>query len=387
MDNKEKLLQIFNNDPLGLLDVKPISSAAKTEDERLVSSFREINTFIHKHGRHPEKSMDIHERKLHSRLEAIRDDETKKLALIAYDEHDLLDLSDDKLQEVHSIDDIFSGDALGILEDDAESIFKIEHVPQQREEADYIARRKVCKDFDEYEPRFKECQAELKSGKRKLVKFNEKYLVDRTFFVLKGMLGYLVKRDVSKGKFSKVDGRIYCVFENGTESNMLFRSLGKGLYDDGYLVTEHEDKTLDKLSQITEKDSATGYIYILKSLSKNPEIKEMQNLYKIGFSRIPVKDRIGNAENETTYLMAGVEVIAEYQCYNMNPQKFEQLLHNFFSEVCLNIDVFDADGNRHTPREWFQVPLDVVDEAIDHILSGEIVNYRYDSVREMIVGK
>ena len=374
MDNKEKLLEIFNNDPLGLLDVKPTPTAAKTEEERLVSSFREINTFIHKHGRHPEKSMDIHERKLHSRLEAIRGDKTKKLALIAYDEHDLLDLSDDKSQEVHSIDDIFSGDALGILDGDGEDIFKIEHVPQQREEADYIARRKECKEFDIYEPLFKQCQADLKAGKRKLVKFNEKYLVDKTFFVLKGMLGYLVKRDVSKGKFSKIDGRIYCVFENGTESNMLFRSLGKGLYEDGYMVTEHEEKTLDRLSQIKDEDNATGYIYILKSLSDNPQIKEMKNLYKIGFSRVPVEDRIGNAKNETTYLMADVEVIAEYQCYNMNPQKFEQLLHNFFGKVCLNIDIFDSEGNRHTPREWFQVPLDVVDEAIDYILSGEIVN-------------
>jgi len=113
----------------------------------------------------------------------------------------------------------------------------------------------------------------------------------------------------------------------------------------------------------------------------------MENLYKIGFSRVPVEERIKNAENETTYLMALVEIESEYQCFNMNPHKFEQLLHTFFAKVCLSIDVFDADGNRHTPREWFKVPLPVIDEAIKYILSGEIVGYCYDEDRETIVGK
>jgi predicted nucleotidyltransferase len=94
-----------------------------------------------------------------------------------------------------------------------------------------------------------------------------------------------------------------------------------------------------------------GYIYILKSKSDKQEIKEIQNLFKIGFSKTNVEDRVKNAIQEPTYLMADVRIVMTYKCYNMNPQKFEQLIHNFFGNSCLNIDVFDKDGNQtHTER-------------------------------------
>ncbi len=387
MDNKEKLLAIFENDPYGLLDVKPVATS-KTEDERLVSSFEEINTFVKKHGRKPEKSMDVHERKLHSRLAGINEDAEKRALLLPHDEHNILDTSEDNIKEVHSIDDIFSGDDLGILDDGAEDIFSLKHVPKETTMPDYVARRKPCKDFAKFEPLFKKCQLDLKEGKRKLYPFKDEQQIHQGyFFVLRGVLLYIAKvgkREKTKGK---VNARLRCIFENGTESDMLLRSLSAELYKDGRRVSEYEDKLYEQFSNVSDEDTETGYIYVLKSESDDPKIKEMKNLYKIGFSRVPVAERIKNAENETTYLMAPVEIIAEYKCFNMNPHRFEQLLHNFFGKVCLNIDVFDTEGKRHTPREWFQVPLPVIDEAINYILSGEIVWYRYDEDREMIVGK
>ena len=157
----------------------------------------------------------------------------------------------------------------------------------------------------------------------------------------------------NKDKHHKLDGRTRCIFENGTQSNMLMRSLGKGFYEDGYFVCEHEDHILDKLSQITEDDESAGYIYILKSKSTDPEIQEIENLYKIGYSKSDIKERIKNAANEPTYLMAPVSIVGVYECYNMNPQKLELLLHKFFGNACLDIDIFDNEGQRHTPREWF----------------------------------
>jgi hypothetical protein len=71
----------------------------------------------------------------------------------------------------------------------------------------------------------------------------------------------------------------------------------------------------------------------------------------------------------------------------MNTQKFEQLLHNFFGKVCLNIDIFDQKGNRITPREWFIAPLKVIEQAIELIISGEIIQYRYDYQTESIIKK
>jgi hypothetical protein len=71
----------------------------------------------------------------------------------------------------------------------------------------------------------------------------------------------------------------------------------------------------------------------------------------------------------------------------MNPQKLELLLHNVFGKVCLNVDIFDLEGNRHTPREWFVAPLNVIEEAIKLIISGEIVNYKYDELNGEITLK
>lgn len=225
-------------------------------------------------------------------------------------------------------------------------------------------------------------------GKRKLVKFNESFFEEGNFFVLKGILAYLAKIEKpKKDKFNKLDGRTRIIFENGTESNMLLRSFGKGLYEDGYFVSEHEDKVLDKLLQISKDDKKSGYIYILESLSNNEKIATIKNLYKIGYSTIPVADRIKNASNEPTYLMAPVKIVSVYEAYNMNTQKFEQLVHRFFSKVCLNIDIFGDDGKRYTPREWFILPLDIIEQAIELIITGEIVNFKYDEKSEKLVLK
>ena len=172
---------------------------------------------------------------------------------------------------------------------------------------------------------------------------------------------------------------------------MLYRSLAKSLYEDGRIVTETNDAVnkefYTKMSGITEEDDATGYIYVLSSLSSDPEIQATQNLYKIGFSRTPVEDRIKNAENEPTYLMAAVHIVTVFQCYNMNPQKLEQLLHTFFGSACLNIDIFDKNGQRHTPREWFVAPLNIIEDAINLVLNGEIVHCKYDPEIQKIVGR
>ncbi len=79
-----------------------------------------------------------------------------------------------------------------------------------------------------------------------------------------------------------------------------------------------------------------------------------------------------------TYSIHHYYVIAEFKTYNINTQKFEDLLHRFLGSCQISIDVFDNDGSRHTPREWFQVPYEIVEQAIKLIVTGEVVNYRYD---------
>ena len=80
--------------------------------------------------------------------------------------------------------------------------------------------------------------------------------------------------------------------------------------------------------------------------------------------------------------MAPVRIVAVYETYNMNTQKFEQLIHKFFGKVCLNIDIFGNDNKRYTPREWFIVPFEIIERVVELIISGEIVGYRYDEMNE-----
>lgn len=374
--------EILSDDPLGLLNEPKSIAKALNEDDRLLSSFEEINDFIEKNGNEPKKSANMSERTLHSRLEGIRKNPEKIEALKPYDRFNIL-----QVVEINSIDDILNDDAFGLLGDDNNNdIFTLRHVPKEREQTDFVAQRKPCKNFAKYERLFKEVQNELKNGSRKLVKFNERFFEDGNFFVLKGVLAYLEKIiKPQKDKFNKLDARTKIIFENATESNMLLRSFGKGLYEDGYYVSEHEERVLDKLSQITDEDNEDGYIYILESLSQEDRVQTKKNLYKIGYSRTDVKERVKNAINEPTYLMAPIKIVAVYRCFNLNTQKLEQLLHRFFGKSCLNIDIYGNDGKRYTPREWFIAPLDVIEQAIELLVSGEIVNYKYDNDIERIV--
>ena len=390
MDRDKKLKEIFENDPFGLLNVKAATPPI-TQDERLASSFREINEFYEKNKREPDAGNGVQEYMLYTRLKSLRENEQKLRALEPEDKYGLLKNAPKKIV---SLDDVLSDDKLGILSSDADNLFVLKNVPkiEERDSADFVARRKPCKEFEKYEALFKACQQDLKSGKRKLIKFHENQINEGAYFVHNGILLCVAKLfEMTVDKEGKRDGRTLTIFENGTESNLLFRSLGKALFDNGHGVTATDDEAnknvLQNLGDITQEDVEAGFIYVLKSRSGKEEVSAIKNLYKIGYSKIDIAERIKNAEQEPTYLMAPVAIVTAFQCYNMNPQKLEQLLHNFFGNSCLNIDVFDKDGRRHTPREWFIAPLELIEQAISFIISGEIVKYRYDSNREQIVAR
>ena len=193
-----------------------------------------------------------------------------------------------------------------------------------------------------------------------------------------------------KKNFGNVNARLYCVFDNGTESNMLLRSLAAALWKDGQsrqVIDAVQSDGFKDSEKTDPNDQPTGYVYVLRSLSKDPQISEINNLFKVGFSSQPALERIHNAAQEPTYLMADVGLVAEFQTFNLNPQKFELLLHTFFAKACVNLDVYDAKGKRHSPREWFQVPLPIIEAAVHLLVNGEIVNYRYDRQEQEIIPK
>ena len=295
------------------------------------------------------------------------------------------------MADINSLDDILNSDSFGLLDNTEEvDIHTLINVPkvEKRADADFVAKRVKIADFDKYEEMFKVCQADLKANRRQLVPSIESQLDIGTFCVLDGVLLYILDiQDGYRGNSGKINRRTTLVFENGTQSNMLLRSLGKRLKDSGNMITKLESDTCDNLFKITDDDNQNGFIYILKSLSNNDVIATKENLYKIGFTTTSVETRIKNAVNDPTYLMADVKTVLAYEVYNVNPHKLEQLIHQFFADACLDIDIIDGNGKLHRPREWFVAPLNVIEEAIELIISGDIVNYRYDSWIDRIVSK
>lgn len=395
---KDRILdEIFNSDSLGLLKIQPKTSSVRNADERLIASFQEIVDFyVQNNNQEPTPNPNnIAEYQLYSRLKNLRENEEKILALASVDKYNLLQ---SVKQEINSIEDIFNDSTFNLLSTESEGLFDFKHTPKEyeRASAEFVARRKPCKDFEKYEPLFNEIQKDLASNKRKLIDFAQRNLVEGSYYVHNGVLFLLEKINItqkehykSDGTRVREDGRTRCIFENGTESNMLKRSVEKILYANGKVVTENIDKVndgfIESFSSVTKEDEETGYIYVLKSKSTDNRITSIHNLYKIGYSKTEVTERIKNAEKEPTYLMAPVDYVAGWKCFNMNPQKFEQLIHNFFGNSCLDVDVFDEKGKRYAPREWFIAPIEVIEQAIELIISGKVTNYKYDAENLTII--
>ena len=176
------------------------------------------------------------------------------------------------------------------------------------------------------------------------------------------------------------DARLRVIYANGTESNLLRRSLQRALYKDetGRRLT---DPNLGPLfGDAPEPDDiATGTIYVLRSRSNHPFVAEHRELiHKIGVTGGKVETRIAGAAKEATYLLADVEVVATYTLHNLNRTRLESLFHRLFGAAQLNLTLEDRFGHPVKPREWFLVPLSVIEEAIQRIRDGSITEAVYD---------
>lgn len=391
---KDKLSEIFESDLLGLLAVdEPKATPVSTQDSRLIDSFQEISDFYETNQRCPELGDDIGEYRLASRLAAIKKDPKKVKTLLPYDYYNLLESEETKSV---SVEELISDDPLGLLDgdDEADSIYMLSHVkPSERLRPDYIAHRKVCKDFDLYEEAFQRIHDDLEHGRRRLVEFKEGDLHEGCYYVLRGVVLYLeqnlaVKQKIEYKSGAKVrrEGRTRCIFDNGTESSMLYRSLGKALKLDGFCISDLIEQNESSVS-IDSTDVQNGYIYVLRSLSRAPQIRSIRNLYKIGYCSGDVTTRIKNAVHEPTYLMNDVEVVLTVRCYNLDVPYLEASIHSFFSNVNVYFEVRDDEGIMHYPKEWFTVPLYIIEEAIPLIVDKKIDSYRYDKNLQMIIQK
>lgn len=392
--------ELRQRDKFNLLAVKP-KDKSPTSDQVLISNFEEINCFIDENKRVPDGKSSPIEFKLYTRLLEINLDDNKIAMLREHDRYKLLrPVEDTSQKEEIFIDDevkparevkkskLGLSDKFGLLATSGDSIFDLKNVKKSSERAvnmpEEYANRRKCKDFEEFRPLFKKCQQQIENGERKIVQFrNEHDVKVGAFFIHKGIKCYVA--EIGKAdKKNRNNARLRVIFENEQESNILRRSLTAGLYKDGRRIlppriNEGEEEISD--------DEMTGFIYILRSKSDKEEIKSIPNLHKIGLSTTPVAERIKNAKNEATYLMADVEVVSTFKVAGINPRYFEKLIHKVFGHVQLVANVTDNEGVTKKPKEWFSVPYDVIEDAIALISSGEIVDYIYDSENECLVTK
>ena len=378
---REALQALIDDDEHGLLTpaVKP---EPVTNADILANRFEDINTFIDEHARNPDRANrdDIGEFQLGHRLQAILDNPEYRKALEHLDRHGLFGSSPD--ESAVSIDDLLAGhdpllDGLldeGVEQSDAVDIFTLKHVPPPSKEApDKVARGKPCKDFDQFEHLFVDCHADLRSSRRQLKPFrNPSNIKQGFFYVQRGMLCYVAEIGELVQKPKGVDGRIRAIYENGTENDPLLHSLARALYEDGKIVTEPIDTYTETFAM--PDHVATGTVYIARTHSTDTQLAQFEHLHKIGYTSGAAKDRVANAENEPTFLHApaslalALDMPAEYAKF------IETALHQFFSET--RLDLWFEGGAE--PREWFNVPVDVIEQAVELIQSGQLANYRYN---------
>lgn len=366
-------------------------------EERIIAGFEEIQRFVEQHGRVPQhgEDRDIFERLYAVRLDRLRSLEECRTLLVPYDHQGLLSKFEAAEPEsTYSMDD---DELLAELEGVAgqREITQLRHVRTNAEKraAEEIASRTTCPDFDEFKHAFEQVKRDLKSGIRQTRSLQTKAqeeIQQGSYFIIGGQIAYVAEigeEFATAFNSRRSDSRLRVIYDNGTESNILQRSLQRALYRDeaARLITDPDPGPLFSGSW-NDEDIESGTIYVLRSLSDHPFVTEHRELiHKIGVTGGNIETRIANAAHDATYLLADVEVVASYKLSGINRTKLENLFHRIFASAQLDLTIHDRFGHPVRPREWFLVPLSVIDEAMQRILDGSITNVAYDPVTASLV--
>ena len=374
------------------IEIETKKAASRTpREERIIAGFEEILRFVENHGHAPRhgEDHDIFERLYAVRLDRMRELEECRTLLEHLDHQGLLSGTEmTAAAELEEIDDDALLAELGVAAETAD-ITELRYVRSSAEKraAEEIANRERCEDFEKFKPLFEQVKQDLDTDvrtTRKFVKgagFLKADIEEGQFFILGGQTAYVADvGETFKAPNGEFDARLRVIYSNGTESNLLRRSLQRALYKDeaGRRITEPTAGPLFS-DQTTDGDQSSGTIYVLRSKSDHPLVAENRDIvHKIGVTSGNVERRIANAKLDPTFLMADVEVVATYELYNINRTKLEKLIHRVFDTARLDIKIKDRFGNPVVPREWFLVPLFAVDEAVERIKDGTISKYVYD---------
>ncbi|MDO5667356.1 MAG: GIY-YIG nuclease family protein [Alcaligenaceae bacterium] len=413
---------LSGDDVFGVFSGVEARQPAITADDRLIQSFHEINAFYHQNTRWPQETADnMDEKRLARRLRGILENSEQRDALNDYDEYGILSGTDNDSGDefsleaefvateansmaaispelVTSLDDIFNSDSLGLLEVGDVDILRLDNVPAQGQgpySDEEIGTRFECQDFWRFEAHFKKTHVALKSGTAEMHHLQtEQNLNVGDTFLLDGVLCYIADMFKTEERKSKrKNARLRLIFENGLESNMLMRSLSRAIYKDEngrqILFTDVQSIDDDFVGMFNPqgRELSTGHLYVLRLFEANEQLSEFKHLHKIGFTTTDIQSRIRDCENDIAFLESKVIPVLSFECRNMNPQAFENLIHTFFSAQRLNLTLIAKDGKPYKPKEWFDVSLDVIEAVANLIVSGEIVHYRMNNTTGELVRK
>ena len=363
------------------------ASSRSAREERIIAGFEDIERFFEQHGRVPTngEDKDIFERLYAVRLDQLRTSSECRAVLASMDKHDLLAGQSHAHERISDdLDDDALLAELGVLDASENNITKLTHVKTRAEvrAAEEVAKRVPCLDFDKFKPLFITVQQDLESGIRKSRPFELKAEIrPGAFFIVGGQKAYVAEmEDIFINDQNRTDARLRVIYDNGTESNVLMRSLQRALHKDeaGRRIT---DSTAGPLfsDDAEDEDLESGTIYVLRSKSEHPYVSQHREIiHKIGVTGGSVATRIANAKDDATYLLADVEVVASYKLYNIGRSKLEKIFHRVFANAQIDLLINDRFGKPVKPREWFLVPLSVIDEVVEKIKDGSIKNYIYD---------
>ena len=375
---------------LGVETAREDRGGRTPREQRIIAGFEEIGRFVAEHGRPPQhgEGRDIFERLYAVRLDRLRASEECRAVLAGLDPRGLLAGGEAAAGEADGDepDDAALLASLGVGPSSDSDVTRITHVrtQQERRAAEDVARRKPCEDFEAFRRTFEQVQRELDAGVRPTTAFEHNGRLDTgDLFVLGGQKVLVAgEGKVIDKEYGREDRRLRVIFDNGTESNLWLRSLQRALYKDerNRRILPPDAEALPLFADsVAEGDTAAGSIYVLRSRSDHPFVAAHRNLiHKIGVTGGAVKARIANAKKDPTYLLADVEVVAEYKLANINRAALEALLHRFFGAARLDLELKDRFGEHVEPQEWYLLPLPSIAEAIGRILDGSIGGFRYD---------
>jgi hypothetical protein len=371
------------------VDTASSQTAQRTpREERIIAGFEDIERFVADQGHLPQhgEDRDIFERIYAMRLDRLRESAECRAILTPLDSQGLLTPAANAhlAPEVDELDDEALLASLGVDATAGDDITQLTHVRSRQEikAAEEIAQRTPCLDFKQFKPIFKQVQQELASGVRQTLKYQDNAAVNQgDLFILDGQT--VLVADMGEffvGDHGRPDARLRVVYDNGTESNLLLRSLQRALNKDK-VSRRITTPDLGPLFSDTaaEDDLPTGYIYVLRSQSDDPYIAQHRSvIHKIGVTGGDVKKRIANAKKDPTYLLAEVEIVATFKLANINRKGLEALLHKFFDSARLDVGLQDRFGIPVKPREWFLLPLGAIEDSIEKIKAETLDQFRYD---------